>query len=123
LDERETLRLNFEGVIAFPASDPGEAVHFFEHTLGLEPAGEDGPLRFYSLGSELALAIDASGDVGDITEPYLVFSAGDLAVAAEHFLQRGCHVRELSWAQGAGFLARSPEGRVVCVVEEAALGE
>jgi hypothetical protein len=50
-----------------------------------------------------------------------MFSTPDLTAAAEHFLQRGCSVRELPWAEGAGFLARSPDGHVVCVVGEEAL--
>ena len=48
--------------------------------------------------------------------PYLLFSAADLTGAAEHFLERGCSVRELPWAAGGGFLARSPEGHTVCIV-------
>ena len=123
MNESAPPPLTFEGMIAFPAADPGEAVHFFEHTLGLVPAPSDpsqpGPLRFYQLLDGLTLAIDASGDAGDA--PYLLFSTSDLTVAAEHFLQQGCRVRELSWAPGSGFLARSPEGRTVCVVDAAAL--
>jgi predicted enzyme related to lactoylglutathione lyase len=112
-------------MIAFPAADPGESVHFFEHTLGLEPAPADptqpSPLRFYQLAEGVTLAIDASGESGEA--PYLLFSTPDLTVAAEHFLQQGCQVRELSWAPGSGFLARSPEGSTVCVVDAAALEE
>ncbi|MEX0749963.1 MAG: hypothetical protein WD359_04065 [Dehalococcoidia bacterium] len=121
MNEQSAPQLTFEGVVAFPADDPGEAAHFFEHTLGLAVTAEDGPLRFYTLGEGLALAIDGSGQSGN--DPYLLFSAADLAAAAEHFLQRGCQVRELSWAPGAGFLARSPEGRTVCVVDVVALQE
>jgi hypothetical protein len=113
--------LTFEGVVAFPGDDAGEATHFFEHTLGLTLTAEDGPLRFYALGEGMAVAVDASGESG--TEPYLLFSAADLTAAAEHFLQKGCQVRELAWAPGAGFLARSPEGRTVCVVDAGALRE
>lgn len=125
MDDSAPPPLTFEGLIAFPAADPGEAVHFFEHTLGLVPAPDDpsqpGPLRFYQLAEGLALAVDASGDAADA--PYLLFSTGDLTAAAEHFLQQGCQVRELSWAPGSGFLARSPEGRTVCIVSASALEE
>jgi len=119
LDDSARPALSFEGVIAFPAADPGEAVHFFEHTLGLAPAGEDGALRFYQLAEGIALALDASGESGDA--PYLVFSVEDVTAAAEYFLQEGCQVRELPWATGSGFLARSAEGRTVCVVDVRAL--
>jgi len=114
-------QLTFEGVVAFPAHDAEEAAHFFEHTLGLSVTAEDGPLRFYDLGEGTALAVDSSGQSG--ADPYLLFSAPDLTAAAEHFLQKGCQVRELSWAPGAGFLARSPEGRTVCVVDAESLHE
>ena len=87
-------------------------------TLGLEPAGTEGGLRFYSLGDGTAVAVDVSGAMAG-EPPYLVFSATDLAAAAEHFLQRGCSVRELPWATGSGFLARAPEGHTVCVVQDA----
>ena len=121
MDESARPALSFEGVIAFPAAEPGEAVHFFEHTLGLVPAGEDGPLRFYPLAEGLALALDASGETGGT--PYLVFSTGDLTAAAEYFLQEGCQVRELPWATGSGFLARSADGRTVCIIDAGALGD
>jgi len=113
------VALQFEGVIAFPADDPGEAVHFFEHTLGLTVTAEDGPLRFYALSDDLAVAIDASRESG--ADPYLLFSTPDLATAAEHFVGQGCQVRELAWAPGSGFLARSSEGRVVCIVDQSQL--
>ena len=115
--------LTFEGVIAYPADDPAEAAHFFEHTLGLRLAAEDGPLRFYALSDDLAVAIDVSAQPGESGQPYLLFSASDITAAAEHFLQKGCQVRELAWAPGSGFLARSPEGRTVCVVDESSLRE
>jgi predicted enzyme related to lactoylglutathione lyase len=110
------VRLNFEGVFGYGVTEPEEAAHFFEHTLGLAPAGEEGGLRFYGLGSGLAVAVDVSGaSAGE--PPYLLFSAPDITAAAEHFLQRGCAVRELPWATGSGFLARSPEGHTVCVIQ------
>lgn len=117
---QEQVTLRFEGLVVYSVGDAEEGAHFFEHTLGLQPAAADGALRLYPLSETMTLALDVSGEAaGDA--PYLVFSARDLTAAAEHFLGLGCHVRELPWATGSGFLARSPEGRVVCVVEEAAL--
>ena len=115
--------LTFEGVVGYATGDAEEAEHFFEHTLGLELGAEDAGLRFYPLGEGLTLAVDASGrSPGE--PPYLLFSTADLVVAGEHFLQRGCAVRELPWApQGAGFIARSPEGHTVCVVDESSLDD
>ena len=110
-------QLRFEGVIAYNAGDLEEAAHFFEHTLGFEPSGEEGPLRFYGLGDGITGAVDLSGAMAG-EPPYLVFSAPDLTAAAEHFLQRGCQVRELPWATGSGFIARSAEGHTVCVVQD-----
>lgn len=107
--------LTFEGIVGYGVREPEEAAHFFEHTLGLELAGEEGGLRFYGLGAGMAVAVDVSG--GSAGEPpYLLFSAPDVTAAAEHFLERGCSVKELPWATGAGFLARSPEGHTVCVI-------
>lgn len=117
--------LTFEGVLTYSVAEPAEAVHFFEHTLGLvpaalEPGADDGTLRLYQLSAGLTLAVDISGaSAGE--PPCLLFSAPDLTAAAEHFLQRGCSVRELPWAVGSGFLARAPEGHSVCVVATAAL--
>lgn len=109
------VHLTFEGVVGFGVQDGEEAAHFFEHTLGLEVAGEEGGLRFYGLGAGLAAAVDITG--GSAGEPpYLLFSAPDVTAAAEHFLQRGFAVKELPWAAGAGFLARAPEGHTVCVI-------
>jgi catechol 2,3-dioxygenase-like lactoylglutathione lyase family enzyme len=118
----EGLRLTFAGVIGYGAADAEEAAHFFEHTLGLKLSDEDGALRFYALADGLAVAVDVSGALAG-ERPYPIFTADDLTAAAEHFLQRGCHVRELPWAEGAGFLARSSEGHTVCVVGESALDE
>jgi hypothetical protein len=113
--------LTFEGVIGYNASEPEEAVHFFEHTLGLPLAAADGPLRMYQLGEALTIAVDVTGaSAGE--PPYLLFSTRDLTTAAEHFLERGCHVKELPWATGSGFLARTPEGHTVCVVDDEAMG-
>jgi hypothetical protein len=112
--------LTFEGVLGYGVTEPEEAVHFFEHTLGLTLAAADGPLRMYELGA-LTLAVDVTG-AGAGTPPYLLFSTRDLTAAAEHFLDRGCNVAELSWASGSGFIARSPEGHTVCVVDDAAMG-
>jgi predicted enzyme related to lactoylglutathione lyase len=106
--------LAFEGVIGFGAEDAGDASHFFEHVLGLAASGEEGSLRFYAAG-DLTVAVDVSGGMAG-EPPYLVFSTADLTAAAEHFLERGCNVKELPWAPGDGFLARSPEGHSVCVV-------
>jgi len=107
--------LTFEGVIGYGAQDAGDASHFFEHVLGLASTGEEGPLRFYDAGG-LNIAVDVSGALAG-EPPYLVFSAPDVTKAAEHFLERGCSVRELPWAPGGGFLARSQEGHTVCVVQ------
>ncbi len=112
--------LTFEGVVGYGVQEPEEAQHFFEHTLGLELGGEDGGLRFYTLAGGLTLAVDATGGMAG-EPPYLLFSSPDVTAAAEHFLQRGCQVRELPWATGAGFLARAPEGHTVCVIAETAL--
>ena len=110
-------KLTFVGVIGYNAAEAEEASHVFEHTLGLEPSGEEGSLRFYDLGAGNALAVDVSGAAaGD--HPYLVFAAVDLTAAAEHFMQRGFNVKELSWASGSGFLARSPEGHSFAVILE-----
>ena len=66
----------------------------------------------------MAVAVDVSGGAaGD--PPYLVFGTPDVTAAAEHFLQRSFAVRELPWATGAGFLARSPEGHTFAVIEDA----
>ncbi len=115
--------LRFEGIIGYSAGDPEEASHFFEHTLGLTPAAEDSGLRFYELGEGMTLAVDITGaSAGE--PPYMMFSTADLKAAGEHFLQRGCAIRELPWAPGAaGFIARSPEGHTVCVVDEASLDD
>ena len=110
-------RLTFEGVVGYGVSEPEEATHFFEHTLGLEPAGEEGMLRFYTLGGGMAVAVDLSGAMAG-QPPYLLFSCDNVTSAAEHFLQRGCVVGELPWAAGGGFIARSPEGHTVCVIED-----
>ena len=107
--------LKFEGVLAFSTGDAEEAVHFFEHTLGLDLSASEGSLRFYTLEGRLALAVDISG-AGAGDPPYLVFSSDDLTAAVEHFLERGCQVKELPWATGAGFIARAPEGHSICVI-------
>ncbi len=113
--------LRFEGVIGYATADSEEAAHFFEHTLGLEPGAEDGGMRFYALSEGVTLTVDVSGGMAG-QPPYLLFSSPRVVEAAEHFLQRGCQVRELPWGpDGAGFLARSPEGHTVAVVDEAAL--
>ncbi len=113
----------FQGVIAYSAGDEEEASHFFEHTLGLELGAQEGGLRFYGLGEGMTLTVDVSGTmVGE--PPYLLFSTANVVEAAEHFLQRGCQVRELPWAPGgAGFLARAPEGHTVAVIDAAALDD
>ncbi|HZP57432.1 MAG TPA: VOC family protein [Dehalococcoidia bacterium] len=119
---QEAPRLVFEGVIGYGTGDAEEAAHFFEHTLGLEAAGEEGGLRLYRLGEELTLAVDATGSYAG-QPPYLLFSTPDLNAAAEHFVARGCQLRELDWGPaGSGFLARAPEGHTVCVVDAAVLG-
>jgi len=110
-----TIDLTFEGVIAYTAADSDEADHFFGHILGLPLAGEEAPLRFYTLDDATAVAVDVSGATHG-EPPYLLFSTADLTTAAEHFLERGCSVRELPWATGGGFLARSPQGHTVCIV-------
>lgn len=107
--------LTFIGIIGYAVSDAEEASHVFEHTLGLEVAGEEGSLRFYGLGGGMAVAVDLSGG-GGREPPYLVFETADVDAAAEHFMQRGFAVRELGWAAGAGFLARSPEGHTFAVI-------
>ena len=71
------MDLRFEGVIGYSTADAEEATHFFEHTLGLEPAGTEGALRFYALGEGLTVSVDASGGAaGDA--PYLLFSSDDV---------------------------------------------
>lgn len=113
--------LKFEGVVGYSAGDNEEAAHFFEHTLGLELGAEDGGLRFYALSDGVTLTVDISGGMAG-QPPYLLFSSPRIVEAAEHFLQRGCQVRELPWApSGAGFFARSPDGHAVAVVDAAAL--
>lgn len=113
--------LRFEGVVGFGTGDAAEAAHFFEHTLGLTLASEEGGLRLYELSPELTVAVDASGAYAG-QPPYLLFSAEDLAGASEHFVARGCQVREMDWGDpGVGFLARAPEGHTVCVVARSAL--
>lgn len=115
--------LQFEGIIGYATAGSEEAEHVFEHTLGLQPAGEDEGLRFYPVTEGLTIAVDVSGrSSGDA--PYMLFSTPRLVEAGEHFLQRGFQIRELPWAPGAaGFLARSPEGHTICVVDAAALEE
>ena len=116
----EQVKLTFEGLVGYSVSEPEEAAHFFEHTLGLQLGAEDGILRFYELAHGMTLAVDTSG--GSAGEPpYLLFSAPDVAAAADYFLGRGCQVKELAWAVGAGFIARSPEGHSVAVIDAAAL--
>ena len=113
--------LHFEGVIGYATASAGEAEHFFEHTLGLAPALEDGGMRVYPLAEGVSLAVDISGNSAG-EPPYMLFSTTRLVEAGEHFLERGCRIRELPWAPGAaGFLARSPEGHTVCVVDESSL--
>lgn len=81
--------LRFEGIVGYATRDAEEAAHFFEHTLGLELAAEDGGLRFYPLSDALTLAVDATG-AGAGEPPYMLFSTTRLVEAGEHFLQRGC---------------------------------
>jgi hypothetical protein len=115
--------LRFEGIVGYATADAGEAAHFFEHTLGLALAAEDGGLRFYPVSDGLTVAVDVTGGNAG-TPPYMLFSTTRLVEAGEHFLQRGCQIRELPWAPAAaGFMARSPEGHAVCVVDEASLGD
>ncbi|MDP9236589.1 MAG: hypothetical protein M3P30_04170 [Chloroflexota bacterium] len=52
----------------------------------------------------------------------MMFSTTNLAAAVEHFLRHGCVIKKLPWApEAAGFIARSPEGHAVCVVDESSL--
>jgi hypothetical protein len=119
----EAPPLKFEGIIGYSAGTTEQAAHFFEHTLGLQLSAEEPGMRFYPLSEDLCIAVDVSGRAAG-EPPYLLFSTSDLVAAGEHFLQRGCAIRPLSWApEGAGFLARSPEGHTVCVVDESALGD
>ena len=114
--------LQFEGVIAYGTQDAEEAVHFFEHTLGLAPAAQ-GDVRFYPLSDDLALAVDTGGGYAGLP-PYLLFSTPDLDGAREHFTRRGCDIAEMGDADGdgiAGFFARAPEGHTVCIVARDAL--
>lgn len=112
--------LTFEGMLGYAVQEPEEATHFFEHTLGLAPAVEDAGLRFYRLSDAMTVVVDVSGALAG-RPPHLLFSAPDVTEAAEHFLQRGCTVGELPWASGNGFLAVSPEGHTVCVLDGNAL--
>jgi predicted enzyme related to lactoylglutathione lyase len=110
----------FAGVIGYSAGDDEEAAHFFEHTLGLTLGAEESGLRFYELAGGVTLTVDVSGAMTG-QPPYLLFSAENLVDAAEHFLQRGCQVRDLPWTSGGGFLAQSPEGHTIAVVDARAL--
>ena len=117
------MLLNFEGVVGYAVSEPEEAEHFFEHTLGLELGAQDGALRFYAMGNGLTLTVDVSGNETG-TPPYLLFSTPDVVAAAEHFLERGCQVRQLSWVpEGGGFTARTPEGHAVAVIAATLLSD
>lgn len=111
--------LTFEGVITYHAANGEQAAHFFEHTLGLELAADDGGVRFYAPGGGLTIAVHVGSDSAE--QPSLLFSTADLTAAAEHFLSKGCQVRELPWAAGSGFLARAPVGYTVAVIGESAL--
>lgn len=114
--------LQFEGIIAYGTADAEEAMHFFEHTLGLEPVGES-DVRFYGLAEDLALAVDTSGGYAGMP-PYLLFSASDIDAAREHFVRRGCEIAEMEDADGMrGFFARAPEGHTVCIVARDVLAE
>jgi predicted enzyme related to lactoylglutathione lyase len=114
------VKLQFESIIAYSTGDAEEAAHFFEHAVGLTLRGEDGGVRFYQLDEDTTLMVDTTGRSPG-APPYLLFSADDLVEAAEHFLERGCAVRDVPWAQGAGFLASTPEGHTVAVISAAAL--
>lgn len=109
--------LTFEGVIGYAVSEPEEAAHFFEHTLGLQLGAQEGALRFYAVGEGLTLSVDVSGlDTG--ASPYLLFSTDDVPAAADHFVERGCQVRPLPWApEGRAFIARAPEGHAVAIID------
>ena len=75
--------------------------------------------RFFT---DRAKSTAAHGGLFVVQPPYLLFSSPDVPLATEHFVGRGCAVRELPWAaEGAGFMARSPEGHTVCVVDAAPL--
>lgn len=111
--------LKFEGMIGYAVAEAEEAEHFFEHTLGLPPGIDDGALRLYQLSDDLTLVVDVTGAMNG-APPYMIFSTPNITEAAEHFLQRGCQVGELPWASGNGFVAKSAEGHVVCIVDAAA---
>jgi hypothetical protein len=114
--------LRFEAVVGYSTSGGEEAAHFFEHTLGLELGAEDAGMRFYQLSDGTTLMVDATGRaIGE--PPYLLFSTPDAVAAAEFFLERGCAVKELAWAVGAGFVVVTPEGHAVAVIAEGALAE
>jgi catechol 2,3-dioxygenase-like lactoylglutathione lyase family enzyme len=113
-------KLKFEAIIGYATTDAEEAAHFFEHTLGLELGAEDAGVRFYQLADGTTLTVDATGRAaGD--PPYMLFSADNVVEAAEYFLERGCAVKELPWASGAGFIATAPEGHTVAVIATEAL--
>ncbi len=114
------MDLRFESIIAYSTAGGEEAAHFFEHALGLALGAEDAGVRFYQLGEGTTLMVDATGRESG-APPYLLFSTDDVVEAAEHFLERGCAVRDLPWAQGAGFLASTPEGHTVAVIATEAL--
>jgi catechol 2,3-dioxygenase-like lactoylglutathione lyase family enzyme len=114
--------LQFEGVIAYGTADADEAVHFFEHTLGLAPAA-GGDVRFYPLAGDLALAVDTGGGYAGLP-PYLLFSTHDIEGARDHFVRRGCEIADMAATDGdavEGFFARAPEGHTVCIVARDAL--
>lgn len=114
------MNLRFESIIAYSTGGAEEAAHFFEHALGLSLGAEDDGVRFYQLGEGTTLMVDATGGESG-APPYLLFSTDNVVEAAEHFLERGCAVRQLPWAQGAGFLASTPEGHTVAVIAAEAL--
>jgi hypothetical protein len=117
MTEHDSPPLQSEGVIVYTVADREEAYHLFEHTLGLTRTGEDGEIVFFDAAGT-TVAVHVSGEESGAA-PYLVFSSGDLVASAEHFLHRGFQVRPLPWApEGGGFLARSPEGHGVAVVDE-----
>ena len=114
------MELKFEAIIGYSTNDAEEAAHFFEHTLGLPLGAEDAGVRFYALGDGTTLMVDVTGRAAG-TPPYMLFSTENVVAAAEYFLERGAAVRELPWAQGAGFLASTPEGHTVAVIASEAL--
>ena len=117
--------LHFEGVIGYAAADGAEAAHFFEHTLGLSPAAEDGeatpdqvslgrrlrqPRTILSIALPLVLLVLIFRVALNVDFGQLAASVGEadklLLVAAFLVFYSGFPLRGFRWAmllRGTGF--------------------